>query len=110
MNPRCDAEKLQIVLTRIGSAAGQLRCGHVGQQSGPSADTCGACVVVVQDPDFITECNNMCNSFCWFLSESEQFQVCLRTAFLISEARHSKEEGSHGPIIIIITTTTTLHL
>lgn len=31
-------------------------------------------VPIQLDPDFITECNNMCNSFCWFLSESEQFQ------------------------------------
>ena len=31
-------------------------------------------VPIQLDPDFITECSNMCNSFCWFLSESEQFQ------------------------------------
>jgi hypothetical protein len=32
-------------------------------------------VPIALDPDFITECGNMCNSFCWFLSESEAFQV-----------------------------------
>eukprot|EP00802_Teleaulax_amphioxeia_P005489 Tamp_05493.p1 GENE.Tamp_05493~~Tamp_05493.p1 ORF type:complete len:700 (+),score=90.02 Tamp_05493:299-2398(+) len=31
-------------------------------------------VPIALDPDFITECGNMCNSFCWFLSESEAFQ------------------------------------
>jgi len=31
-------------------------------------------VPIALDPDFITECRNMCNSFCWFLSESESFQ------------------------------------
>jgi len=31
-------------------------------------------VPIALDPDFITECRNMCNSFCWFLSESENFQ------------------------------------
>ena len=29
---------------------------------------------ITLDPDFITECVNMCNSFCWFLAESERFQ------------------------------------
>ena len=31
-------------------------------------------VPITLDPDFITECVNMCNSFCWFLAESERFQ------------------------------------
>jgi len=31
-------------------------------------------VPIQLDPDFITECSNMCNSFVWFLTESEQFQ------------------------------------
>ena len=31
-------------------------------------------VPIALDPDFIAECNNMCNSFCWFMRESEEFQ------------------------------------
>ena len=31
-------------------------------------------VPITLDPDFIAECVNMCNSFCWFLAESERFQ------------------------------------